>query len=290
MLHEQGFLMPHEQGFLTASLMLLLVLGSLLVIFALLRWAVFRAPAELQIGKLKLTVRGPLWLVAVVVGVAMISVPVLAAVAMGPTNITPPTAPGALLAVRRIDDPSYKSFRFERDISTLDLRSVGSAPWYAALPWGLQLHTRARLRPGLLQNTMIVRKVAPEDSIHVVYATSGEMDVRCTTHGARYRRAAGEGGTDGILTMEVIADVSAIPVGSEFELGVEATYWNAFAGARGDDYTTYSHAQVDSEVVSVTILAPAGRPFRSVNVSEMDGDQQVGHAVDSPQRTWGVPW
>ena len=89
--------------------------------------------------------------------------------------------------------------------------------------------------------------------------------------------------------MEVIADVRSVPVGSTFELGVEATYWNAFSGGSGDDYTTYSHADVDSEMVSVTLLAPGQKPFRGMMVSETIGDQGVGHAVDGLQRTWGVP-
>jgi hypothetical protein len=110
---------------------------------------------------------------------------------------------------------------------------------------------KQRIKPAILKNYMIVKKVDTASFIHLTYGTSGKLNVRCPTHQATFREF--ERITDGKLTetWEIIADVSTIPIGQEFEIVVEATYWNAFSGKDGDDYTTYGHDQTEPENISI---------------------------------------
>jgi hypothetical protein len=87
-----------------------------------------------------------------------------------------------------------------------------------------------------------------------------------------------------------MADVSAAPVGRDFEIAVEATYWNGFVGASGDDYTTYSHEQPEPEQVSVILLFPDDKPFKgTIAVTEYPPNSDVGYPLQSPATTLAAP-
>ena len=136
---------------------------------------------------------------------------------------------------------------------------------------------------------MIVRKVDTADFIHLNYATSGKLDIRCPTHKASFRRSDRINGAKEIETWEVTADVSAFPVGQEFEIMVEATYWNAFAGSDGDDYTTYGHDQHDEENISVIILFPEEKPFKTVTMTDYASEASNGTQVTGSTLNWWGP-
>ena len=226
-----------------ACFIILMILGGFVLVYSLIRLTKKNAPSELSLPGVKIELKGPAWLVSAAVGAVMLASPVLAAAIQEPENVTTP--PPSVQHVRTIPEPSYEAFRFVRDISILDLRSSFEAPWYTHLSGWLPIGEKPRVRPALLKNYMVVRKMSPANEIHLTYGTSGRLDVRCLTHQAELRRAEKTVNDRTTETWEVIADVSSVPVGQDFEIAVEATYWNAFRGESGDDYTTYAHEQTE---------------------------------------------
>jgi len=244
-------------------LVLLMVGGGFVVVFSLTRLTQnARSPSRFTVPGLKLEIRGPAWLISATVGAVMLASPVLAVALQRPANVT--TAPASVKRVQSIPDPNYKDFRFLRDISVVDLRSVTVSPWYTHLPGWKLVDPRPRIRPASLTNHMVVRKVGSASEIHLVYSTSARLDLRCVTHAAGYHESR-SGDAD---TWEVIADVSAVPIGSQFEIIIEATYWGGFWGSHGNDYTTYGHNQSEPEDLSILLLFPEKQPFKSVTATE----------------------
>jgi uncharacterized protein (DUF2249 family) len=224
------------------------------------------------------------------IGSMMLASPIIAATLQKPGNVTIPPPPTSVQQVRSIPDPTYESFRFVRDVSLLDLRAVTTAPWYTSLPGWQLINSNQRIKPAVLKNYMVVRKVAPANEIHLTYGTSGRLDVRCLTHQAQLRRAVDMSGEKAAgETWEVIADVSTVPVGQEFEITVEATFWNGFRGEQGDDYTTYGHKQTEPEEISVMLLFPDGKPFKNIAVTEYGPESTTGNPFQGQARYWPGP-
>ena len=261
--------------------LILMAVGVFVLVFSLLRLTKKDAPSKVSLPGFKVELSGPAWLIVAIIGATMAASPVIAAAMQRPDNVT--IAPRAVEGVRRVLEPSYEAFRFTRDVSILDLRASTTAPWYTYIP-GLG-SKKQRTRPGVLKNYMLVRKVSDASEIHLTYGTSGKLDVRCLTHQAKYQKAETLVNGKTVETWDVIADISAVPKGTEFEIAVEATYWNGFTGDSGDDYTTYAHNQSEAEQMSVLVLFPDDRPFRSVDVSEFGPDAKQSSPLQAPSVT-----
>jgi hypothetical protein len=270
-------------------LVVVMLLGVFVLVYSLIRLTNKETQSELVIGDKKFSLKGPAWLVSGAIGVFMISAPIVTASLNNSSNVTIPPPPSAVQTVQKISDPSYESFRFIRDVSILDLRSVDSAPWYFHLPGYSLVHKKSRICPGILKSYMILKKIMPIDKIHLVYATSGKLDVRCLTHVADYKKTEQIVDSKLIETWEVIADVSTVPVNQEFEIAVEATYWDGFSGKLGDDYTTYAHTQTEPEVLSVLILFPDNKPFKDIKATEYSSSGGNGHPIQGDVRTTPGP-
>jgi hypothetical protein len=267
----------------------LMVLGAFVLIYSLIRLTRRNAPSQLSLPGIKLQLKGPAWLISAVVGSLMLASPIIAAALQQPDNVTIPPPPASVQQVRTVPDPTYEAFRFVRDVSLLDLRAATTAPWYTALPGWEIIDKSPRIKPAVLKNYMVVRKVSPANEIHLTYGTTGRLDVRCLTHQAQFRRAVQTEGDKATETWEVIADVGSIPVGQEFEIIVEATYWNAFRGAQGDDYTTYAHNQTEPEELSIMLLFPVDKPFKNIAVTEYGPDSTTGNPFQGQARAWPGP-
>lgn len=267
-----------------------MILGAFIVLYSLLRLTRKTAPSQILLPWIKLELKGPAWLVAALIGVLMVATPVIGAILQRSDNVTRPLPPASVERVRSILDPSYESFRFLYDVSLLDLRASTSSPWYTSLPGWTLIDPKPRIRPAILKNYMVVRKVAPTNEIHITYSTSGRLDVRCLTHQARFRKAVSTEENDNTTeTWEVIADVSSVPVGESFEIVVEATYWNAFSGPEGDDFSTYSHNQTDPEVLSAVLIFPEDKPFKDVAVTEYSSEADTGTPFQGSAKTLAGP-
>jgi hypothetical protein len=264
-------------------LFLLMGFGVFVILYSVLRLLRNEqggVPAGIKLPWVKIELKGPAWLILAFMGIAMLAAPLIAGALQKPTSVIPP--PPSVKKVQRIPDPSYAAFRFVRDVSVLDLRTAASAPWYTHLPGWKQLDRRPRIRPANLTNYMVVRKVGISNDIHLTYATSGRIDLRCLTHSARYRRAEAKKGE----TWEVIADVSSVAVNEEFEIAVEATYWNAFSGTNGDDYTTYGHNQTDPEELTIIVLFGGDKPFKTIAATAFPPDGTAGESPQGQVQEW----
>lgn len=270
-------------------LLLLILLGVFLFIYSIIGFAKRKSDSHIKLPFIDTELKGPAWLVSIVIGALLVASPILLAAFQKSNNVTVPPPPASVQHVRKIEEPNYKAFRFIRDVSLLDLRAIESAPWYAQLPGWKWVEGKPRIKPGILKNYMVIKKIDTASFIHINYSTSGKLDIRCPTHLATFRQS--ESIVDGreIEDWEVIADVSTIPVGQEFELAVEATYWNAFAGEEGDDYTTYGHTQTEPEDISVIAFFPDDKPFKNIEMSEIAPEATTGNPIQGLAKSWRGP-
>jgi hypothetical protein len=275
-------------GLLDTCFVLLMVLGAYVCVSIVRRPLPKEGkPSEIDLFGSKFVLKGPAWLIMFGIGAIMIATPVLVAVAQRAAALdNAPPAPA--LAAQSIKDPDFTSFEFSQDIGELDLRATLSQPWYTRLfGWIGITGKHARVRPAVLTNYMTIRKVAPADSIHITYATSGTLDLRCLTHSCVAHIAPGEGDT---RTGELVADVREIPVGAAFLLVTEVTYWNAFSDADTEDFTTYAHNQRNvPENVAMVIKFPEQKLPRNVVVEEQPpGDHSKRSFSGLAQRRGGA--
>lgn len=195
--------------------------------------------------------------------------------------------PASIQHVQKINTSENPAFLVVRDVSLLDLRNSESASWYSGLLSWLHINSKKeRVRPSSLKKYLIVRKLAQADKYELPFATSGLLDVRCVTHSATYQNSKtieGSTETDG---WNVIADVSTVPVGSEFEIAVDATYWNAFNGEAGEDFSTHARQQQDPEEVSMFLLFPKDKPMKDIFVTEYPPDGGAGSRFQGASREW----
>lgn len=196
-------------------------------------------------------------------------------------------APHQYQQVDSIPEPTYTAFTFLRDTSTLDLRGLEKSSLLTRMPW-----MSNKTNPVNLINSMIIKKTSSADFISFTYATSGKLDVRCLTHQCTLRRAIE---TDehqtGVLkeTWEVTANVSHVPIGSEFELIVEATYWNAFDTPEKQWYATYPNRQFEAETVSTLILFPEHKPFAGYTTLAYPHGSSMGQLFSGGSRIVPAP-
>ncbi len=271
----------------TFCFLLMMVLGAFLALYSLLRLARFRQlePSEVSLPWLKIQLKGPAWLVLILIGTVMLASPIIAAALQQPDNVTMP--PATVQHVQKINNTDNPAFLVVRDVSLLDLRDSAAASWYSKLLIWLHLSNRKqRVRPSELKKYLVVRKLAPADTYQMPFATTGLLDVRCVTHNAIYQNSKtieGSTETDG---WNVIADVSTVPVGSDFEIAVEATYWNALNGEAGDDFTTHARKQQEPEEVSAFLLFPQDKPMKDIYVTEYPPDGGSGNRFQGMLREW----
>jgi hypothetical protein len=191
------------------------------------------------------------------VGILLIAFPVLLSAASRPSSTTPVAR--SFQQVDTIPDPSYTAFRFVRDTTMLDLHNTAKDSVMSRLPI-----VGEKSNPVNLTNTMRVRKVSASSVISFTYATSGMLDIRCLTQQCKLKRASQKdvhSGGELKETWEVTADVSDIPVGEEFEVVIEATYWNAFDAPQKQWYASYANDQTEPETLATLVLFPTSKPF-----------------------------
>jgi len=271
----------------TLCFLILMVLGAFLSLYSLLRLARYRRlePSQVTLPWLKIELKGPAWLVLIVIGTVMLASPIIAAALQQPASVTMP--PASVQHVQKINHTDNPAFQVIRDVSLLDLRDSQAASWYPRLLTWLHLRSKKqRTQPTVLKKYLVVRKLAPADNFQMPFATTGLLDVHCVTHSAIYQNSKtieGSTETDG---WNVIADVSTVPVGSEFEIAVEATFWNAFNGEQGDDFTTHARKQDAPEDISTFLLFPQDRPMKDISVTEYPPDGGEGGRFQGSMREW----
>ncbi|MGB0065696.1 MAG: hypothetical protein WBP85_14735 [Terracidiphilus sp.] len=275
---------------ITLCFLLMMVFGAFLVLYSVLRLAHYRPlePSEVSLPWLKLELKGPAWLVLMLLGAVMMATPIIAAALQEPASVTLP--PASVQHVQQINHTDNPAFEVVRDVSLLDLRESQTASWYSRLLTWLHIRSnKQRIQPSVLKKYLIVRKLAPADNFQMAFATSGLLDVHCVTHSATYQNSKTIEGSQVTDGWNVIADVSTVPVGTEFEIAVEATYWNAFNGDGGDDFTTHARKQDAPEDISIFLLFPQDKPMKNIAVTEYSPDGGTESPFQGSMREWRGP-
>ena len=136
---------------------------------------------------------------------------------------------------------------------------------------------------------MTLRKVLPASTITLTYSTSGLLDIKCLTQRADYRKLTVTENGKNVERWAVIVDISAIPIETNFDIVVEATYWNAFSDVEGSDYSTYAHKQTDPEELSVILIFPDNKPMKSINILEFNPDGSNGTQFQGEEQKYEGP-
>jgi hypothetical protein len=253
------------------------LLGVVLVAVALTgRPRLTGPPVKLHIGKVELANFTPRTLV-LLVGTVLVVAPVGIALFQRDAAASVSTqAPTSVTDVEKLPEDELKGMTFVSDTSVVDLRAVDVIPWYRRITFWDPRHSG----PVRLTNTMRMRIDAPAAQATLTYATSGTMSARCLSHPFTVRRVKGHPEPSGERSEEawqIVVPLAGIPIGQEFELINEVTYWDAFWRER-ESFTTYENAQDAVEQLSTVVLFPEKRPpkqlFRLVGIH--------GEAVSQP--------
>ena len=237
------------------SVFLAWLIGLFLIVWTVIKGGGDQGSARIKFAGLDLDVGGRS-IFQVLLGAVLIVLPLIL------TNVVKAqVVPQQVVkTVDEIKDPDHTGFTFVRDLSVLDLRGSTGQP----LLKHLGFLTQGRTNPASLINTMVIRKNKPLDTISFTYATSGSLRARCLTHQCDERRAMQlDEHASGILkeTWELTAKITEVPVGQEFTLITEVTYWNAFDGSSKQWFATYANAQSENESLAIALLFPDGKAF-----------------------------
>jgi hypothetical protein len=169
--------------------------------------------------------------------------------------------------VDRIHDPDYDGVHIVKDIRVVDLRS--------RIPVPPEKRTTAKLSPVTWTRYILVKRLSPEKKfMEVEFSTTGfGIDPRCITH--KYEvittRSPHIHGAREVKPYVLKIDISNEPLGKEFLIINEATYWNAFTGEREE--WAGMHAEQD-ETIALVLLFPEEKPFTSFNTYEYQRGQK----------------
>jgi hypothetical protein len=179
--------------------------------------------------------------------------------------------PAIAQPVGELPQPSIEGTDLLKDISVFDLRS-----W---TPTGAAAMVR-RESPVNYINYLHLKKVRPIEKYVIRYGTEGyAIDLRCITHAftvlERERSPQQTSGKQ--YALEV--DISSEPVGREFLLVVEATYWNGFSNPNEEYASTYTDTDINpSGELALIVLFPESKPFTEYKL--LDGPSE-GDAMDA---------
>jgi len=173
--------------------------------------------------------------------------------------VVPPREP---VTVDSLPAPSTSEFELLRDMSLWDLRGWREVP---------PNKTADRVSPAHYLNYLHVKKRMPVNTYTAHYSTGGAaIDLRSITHASEVFKE-GSQQHPGELNYAVKVDVSGVPVGQEFLIVIEATYWNGFQ-RQLESAATYTDNDIgDLGELGMIVLFPDGKPFqdvRRVEVSE----------------------
>jgi hypothetical protein len=210
-------------------------------------------------------------------GIAMATVAILAALG-GVTArrftiarpFVPPSNPQ--LASKVVNPPGQ--FRTVRDVSAFDLRA------WVPVPGDKK---DERVSPVNYINYLHVTRLTEDATQYVAhYSTSGAaIDIRVITQNAKIERLDTES-HPGRKSYQVSIDVRDYPIGEEFLVIIEATYWNGFQKALEDASTYTDSDSTHLTELALIVLFPDARKFqRSRRVWSCGDDAEQPYSGDS---------
>lgn len=282
----------------SACLVVLMLLGLFVVIYSLVKLAhsgqgTNNSNSNISIpllGGKTIEIKGPAWLIVTAIGSLMIGSPVLAAFAQKSSDVTiPPDTVQRVQESERLPDENLESFQYIRDLSILDLRESQRTSWASFTRAIFSKEERKKIKPAVLRNIMTLRKSKPANSLILTYSTSGTLVVRCISHHAIYQEKVSTRENKTTDLWAVTVDVSAMPLDTDFDVIVEATYYNGFSDSAGSDFTTYANKQKSNEDVSLAILFPDTKPMKSISIMEFPPTGGDGVRLTAAAREYRDP-
>lgn len=158
--------------------------------------------------------------------------------------------------VTELGEANAEGVTLLRDVSVFDLRS-----WRRVLPEA----ENTRFSPVNYINYLHLRKTAPITTWRAHYSTSGHaIDLRCVTHSASILRRDTPVEHRGDKEYAVEVDIRDVPVGVEFLVVIEGTYWNNFQSPGEQTASTYTDRDIGSlGELGLIVLLPPEKPVRS---------------------------
>lgn len=169
-------------------------------------------------------------------------------------NVVPQVAASSVQALPE-ETSGDQYFDLFKDISVFDLRS-----WRPTSKTEMQ----TRHSPANYTNYLNLRKKKDQAKYVARYSTSGyAIDMRSITHtGVLYTTTDTQ--HEGNKQYAIEVNVAAEPVGKDFLLVVEGTYWNGFANEAEESASTYTDSDITKlGELGLAILFPEGKPFTS---------------------------
>ena len=202
---------------------------------------------------------------------------IVQAKASPPVQVVPPSPESNIERVPHLEEPNYEPFVFLKDIRVVDLRARKKIP---------ESMKDKRFSPTTWTRYTLARKKREVGSISFQFATTGVgLDPRCLTHPYRLRKAVEPDiHDDRILkeNWEVVVDVSDIPVGENFLIINEATYWNGFRGEESEWASIKAQEGTTTEEIGILVLFPEQKPYKLFNMLA------YSHGSDQKQQFQGV--
>src|SRR5215216_1876086 len=165
--------------------------------------------------------------------------------------------PDQITKTSKLADSSSPGISILKDISIFDLRS-----WRQVPPDQVD----KRYSPVNYINYLHVKKTRPEKRLIAHYATGGSaIDLRCITHGAKIylREDPEEHAGSEVKEYAVEVDIEDVPVGKEFLVVIEATYWNSFQDPLNESASTYTDDDIDElNELALIILLPESKTLK----------------------------
>ena len=194
-----------------------------------------------------------------------------------PVQVVPPSPDSNVERVSHLEKPNYEPFVFLKDIRVVDLRARQKIP---------ESMNDERFSPATWTRYTLARKKREVGSISFQFATTGVgLDPRCLSHPYRLIRAD-EHDIDGDRIIkeswEVVVDVSDIPVGEDFLIINEATYWNGFRGEESEWASIKAQEGTTTEEIGILVLFPEEKPYKLFNMLA------YAHGSDQKQQFQGV--
>ncbi len=136
-----------------------------------------------------------------------------------------------------------------------------------------------------------IRKVTESDIFQATASTSG-FDVFVQSYTPMTVYATGEGvfGPYSVKKRTIEFDVTDYPVGSEFIIQHQKTYWNAFQGE--DQSWAGYEVRVPTDEIEYLIIFPENRPFKKIEffANDPDGNRyrlnRESYVVQGNNKTW----
>ena len=161
-------------------------------------------------------------------------------------------------------EPSYNKFKILRDIRVLDFRSRKKLPfWHGKLD--------GRYSPVTWVRYTLANK-QDEDATELVfrYATSGYLSPRSLTHDYDLEFCPNCPLHPNRKTREawhIVAKVENEPVGEDFLVVTEATFWNAFQGNENNkEWASISVTDEDTDMIGISLIFPDDTTYKDLNL------------------------